>query len=193
MNDLWNQAQEAERLWHGSCVNSYHEETKQLHYAERIGLAFIGGEPAYPLIDMQDRTVIDIGGGPYSLLLKCCRVRGMVVDPCDYPAWTRDRYAAARIGVVRQAAETFVTDAPADEVWLYNVLQHTADPRAVVRRCLAAGRLVRVYEWIDTATNEAHPNTFSRALLESWLGGPGFTERYCNTAAFYGVFPGRVL
>lgn len=192
--EAWETAQEAERSWHGTCANSYHEETKQLHYAERMGLPFMPQEWTYPTIDMGGASVLDIGGGAYSLLLKCRRVNGTVLDPCEYPAWTQDRYAAAGIHVVPKAAED-CDDWKGNlfsEVWLYNVLQHTRQPGKVVALARSVGRVVRVYEWIGTAVDPCHPHTFTRVQLETAFGGPGYVETYQNTQAFYGVFRGEV-
>jgi 2-polyprenyl-3-methyl-5-hydroxy-6-metoxy-1,4-benzoquinol methylase len=192
MQEAWQKAQERERSWHGNCVNSYHEETKQLHYAERMGLEFLPEEWTYPTLDVQGRSVLDLGGGAYSLLLKCRRLgpRSAVLDPCVYPPWTDARYAAAGVRVLRVPAETYTPAERWDEVWIYNVLQHVVAPARVIERALAWGRVVRLYEWIETAVDECHPHRLTRDDLEAWLGAPGYVETYLRTRAFYGVFAG---
>jgi len=68
---VWQQAQEWEFGWWGNCVNTYGEETKQLLYAARMGLtAFHDGKSPFNF-DLGGASVLDIGGGPSSLLLKC--------------------------------------------------------------------------------------------------------------------------
>ena len=192
LSDKWAEAQNWERQWWGLCLNTYGEEMKQLLYADRMGLrTFHDGKSPFN-IDLGGRSVVDLGGGPSSLLLKCHnRGRCVVVDPCSFPDWVYARYEAAGIEVVRGRAE----DADAsgfDEAWLYNVLQHTDDPTAIVATARRAG-IVRVFEWIDTPSNIGHPHSLSEATLNSWLGEQGKVETLngeatCIGKCYYGAF-----
>src|SRR4030042_2483273 len=118
----WQEATEWERNWWGNCANTLGEEMKQLLYAEKMGLKMFHDGKSPFNIDMKGASVIDIGGGPCSLLLKCHNVRGTVVDPCNYPKWVYLRYDKARIQVVINKAEEYHGGA-VDEIWIYNCLQ----------------------------------------------------------------------
>ena len=121
--------QEFERKWWGTCQNTYGEETKQLVYARLMGLVTSHDGNSPYSIDVQEKSILDIGGGPSSLLLKCRNLGyGMVVDPCVYPAWVHQRYAEANIAFLQMAGEEFVAEDQFDEVWIYNVLQHVENP-----------------------------------------------------------------
>lgn len=190
----WAQAQAGERDWWGGCGNTYGEEEKQLTYAAKMGLAcHHNGKSPYN-IDMHGASVLDIGGGPCSLLLKCVNVRGAVADPCPYPEWVGMRYAQAGVRYVRSAGED-ITETGYDEAWYYNVLQHTEDPEKVCANALRAATIVRVFEWIDTATNTEHPHSLREDTLNAWLGGTGQTAtlalRTLRGRCYFGIFKGR--
>lgn len=181
----WQRHQEAEAAYWGDCRDTWGEERKHPVYAARMGLAF----PP----DVAGRSVLDLGGGPVSMLLRASGVsRATVVDPCPYPDWVRERYARAGIHALRMPAEEYVADTPFDECWLYNVLQHVIDPWEVVRVARASARLVRLFEWIDVPPSIGHPHTLHRELLDLWLGGHGtvepLDEHGCVGLAYYGVF-----
>ena len=202
MLDKWNKAQEWEQDWHGDCTNSYHEEEKQLVYAEKMGLEFTQTPKTPYNIDLAGTNVLDIGGGAYSLLLKCVGYNmACVADPLmdKFPEWVRKRYESARIitlGVAGEnlTAETF-GEVMFNEVWIYNVLEHTIDPKKLVEAALELGNIVRIFEWLETRENIGHPHTLHEKELNEWLGGKGKTETIrrggANGLAYFGVFKGR--
>jgi hypothetical protein len=159
----------------GDCANTLGEELKQLVYARHMGLKVEEGGPG-PVIDLHGRSVLDIGGGPVSLLLKCVN-RGIcwVVDPGDYPEWVRERYEHTGIGYDWNPGEVLMDDALIpqrtgwDEAWIYNVLQHVDDPALVVRNARKAANIVRIFEWLDIEAYEGHPHKLTAPVLASWL------------------------
>lgn len=194
MSSQWSEAQAWESEWHGSCVNTFAEEAKQLVYAPRMGLTNQPRDGRWPVYDLDGLDVIDVGGGPCSMLLKT--VGGganlVVADPLPYPSWTRDRYAAHGItrslcpGEHLHQAEL----GSFDEAWIYNCLQHVDDPAEVVRRTLGLlrpGGVIRVFEWIDTETNVGHPHSLTAPLLDEWVHGsrqmPGRVEEVNDSGA----------
>lgn len=193
MIDTWRSAQTWEQDWWGSCTNTLGEETKQLLYANRMGLKmFHDGKSPYNF-DLAGASVLDIGGGPTSLLLRCVSIKGKVIDPLSVPDWVLDRYIAAGIAFAQSAGEDIVENGY-DECWIYNVLQHVRDPARVIQNAQRASKLIRLFEWIDTPINEGHPHTLTRDMLDSWLGGEGKVERLdgqntCWGMCYYGIFP----
>lgn len=192
----WDQDQEWERDWWGNCANTYAEETKQLTYAHRMGLVNSPRDGMWPVYDLQGKSVLDIGGGPTSMLLRCVNAGTCVVaDPCSYPLWTRQRYADARIVVWECAGEELhhhSIGGQFDEVWIYNVLQHTQDPERIIRHAQRAAPVIRIFEWIDIPPHPGHPQELKAEKLDSWLGGAGKVERMsengCVGTAYYGRF-----
>lgn len=190
--------QEWEEDWWGDCASTYHEETKQFVYARLMGLQFEWGGPG-PRIDLKGKSVLDIGGGPVSMLLKT-KNKGdcLVVDPCDYPDWVKERYDYCDIRYSKQPAENILTEGFGSKVfdccWIYNVLQHTIDPEKIIQNARKVSKIIRIFEWIDTGTSIGHPHELKEDKLNKWLGGMGQTkelnESGCVGRCFYGIFRG---
>lgn len=182
-----------ESEWWSTCQNTYNEEEKQLVYASRMGLNRKPDVVTPYRFDLQGKSILDIGGGPISLLLKCVNGKGAVADPIAYPEWVLKRYACAGIKYIQVFGEDIV-ETGFDEVWIYNVLTHVADPAKIIRNARAAGKIVRIYEWLNTAPSIGHPHSLKEDLLNQWLGGVGKVERFnttsCKGTAYFGVFMG---
>ena len=189
----WHEDQIWEADWWGNCTNTLSEEWKQLAYFKRLGFSETANSKWHFAFDMQGKSVLDIGGGPCSFLLKCVNVIGTVADPLAYPQWVLDRYAAARIGWLPVRGENLILAAFYDEVWMYNVLQHVENPEDVVSSARAAGKLLRLFDWIDTPPAPGHSHTLTKELLDKWLGAEGTTEfmdeHDAKGMCYYGVFP----
>ncbi|HUV93922.1 MAG TPA: glycosyltransferase [Anaerolineae bacterium] len=188
----------AEQKWWGNCVNTVAEETKQLQYAKRMGLNqyHAQGTGLYiPPFDLRGQSVLDIGGGPVSLLLKCVNLgKAVIIDPGEWPRWVMDRYSAAGIEYVQRPAEGADLGEKFDEVWLYNVLQHVESPEAVIATALRHGRTVRVFEWLGVPSDTKHPHCLVKADLDRWLGVNGATmsESWgANVQSYSAIVPPR--
>jgi len=176
MGDVWEKAQESEQAWWGSCVDTSDEEVKQREYASLMGLDCYKGNVGLrsERYNLRGHSVLDLGGGPVSLLLRCeNRGRSVVVDPATFPDWVLGRYDAAGIEYVREPAESVALGATFDEVWIYNVLQHVQDPQAVIETAKQHGGIVRVFEWVGIPADTKHPHVLTREALDDWLGCRG--------------------
>ena len=188
-----------ETAWWSDCANTWWEEQKQIAVARRLGLETVWGGAHPPTFPLGGRSVIDLGGGPVSLLLKCVdRGQCAVVDPGDFPPWVAARYAHCGIGFWHGPAEQIDDEELRfDEAWIYNVLQHVIDPETVVRVARSHAATVRVFEWVNLPPYPGHPHTLTPEALDEWLGAPGFVtemnESGCVGRAYYGVFPGCTL
>jgi len=192
----WADDQKWEAAWWGTCANTLGEEWKQLAYAKRMGLvAHHDGKSPFNF-DLGGKSVLDIGGGPCSLLLKCANGRGLVVDPCEYPEWVAARYMAAGIKYGRLGGERLSADVYGlfDEVWVYNVLQHVEDPGKIITNARRLGKIIRLFEWIDTGTAPGHAHNLTEVWLNEQLGGEGKVEEINDHTAvgrcYYGIFKG---
>jgi 2-polyprenyl-3-methyl-5-hydroxy-6-metoxy-1,4-benzoquinol methylase len=193
------QAQAAEASWWGDCTKTLGEEIKQLLYARYMGLNFFEDTRSPFNIDLGGRSVLDIGGGPVSLLLKCVNSgRSAVVDPLPIPDWVRARYIKSEIEYYQIPAEQlfneFTPAAKFDEVWIYNVLQHVDDPVKVIENARAiSNKKIRVFEWLNTDINEMHPNSFTKAQLDTLFNKSGYEDfltgnNTCWGPCYFGVF-----
>lgn len=159
-----------ERAYWGDCSNTYDEETKHWVYAELLGI-----ERRHFTLQVSGR-ILDIGGGPCSMLLKAADVRGsVVVDPIAYPAWTEQRYRERGIHVWNGRGEDIPLEWSGrfEEAWITNCLQHVEDPERIVGHALRCAPVLRLFEWIDIPPHEGHPQMLTAAALDAWTGGKG--------------------
>jgi hypothetical protein len=168
---------------------------KQLKYAEKMGLKFFHNTKSPYNIDMEGKSVLDIGGGPVSMLLKCENVKeGVVVDPCDYPDWVMGRYQIAGITFVKSRGEDITLPQVFDEVWIYNVLQHCEDVQKVIENAKKCSKVIRIFEWVDNGISLGHPNNLTELDLNKWLGGEGkvewLNEFNLKGKCYHGIFRG---
>ena len=184
-----------EKEFWGTCVNTYGEETKQLVYAKRMKLSSYHDGRSPFNFDMRGKKVIDIGGGPVSLLLKCTGLsKGTIVDPLNFPLWIYNRYELAGLTSLPLRGEDALPRRMGhfDEAWIYNVLQHTDNPKLVIQNARGLADTVRLFEWIDLPPHPGHPHELKKELLDEWLGKTGQTEWIneagCTGHAYYGVF-----
>lgn len=189
--------QDYEADWWGDCTNTFSEEAKQITYAYHMGLVNVpdGYTGRWPSYDLGGRSVVDLGGGPTSLLLKTTNTGPCaVVDPCDYPQWVGRRYATKGVAYFREPAETWRSAQRFDECWIYNVLQHVEDPEAVIATARLHASTLRIFEWINTPPSLGHPHTLTVELLDEWIGGQGEWQFFDGSSngvygqAYYGAF-----
>jgi hypothetical protein len=81
-----------EKGYWGDCVNTFLEEQKHFVQAPLTGL-----EAENYRINAGGKRVLDIGGGPVSMLLKTHNLKeGFFCDPIRYTEWVYARYRAKR-------------------------------------------------------------------------------------------------
>lgn len=188
--EQWERENRWEKSWWKKCTNTYGEQVLQDMYAHYMKL-YDWAKPGY-VFDVSGKSILDVGGGPVSLLLRCVNFkRAVVVDPCEYPEWVKSRYELAGIEWVQAQAEDMCYDKEFDEALIYNVLQHVRDPRQVVKNTIRAAKKVRVFEPLEVGVHRGHPHNLSEGSLDEAFerkglvhevgGGPG--QIY-----YYGVF-----
>ena len=181
MNE-WEEAQKYEKNWQGNCVNRIYG---QLNHVTNVALKMgLSPSPTY-IIDMGGKSVLDIGGGSASILLECINVKGKVIDPLKYPDWVYARYDCAGIEWEIKKGEN-IDEIGYDEVWIYNCLQHTSNPKKVIENAQRAGKLIRMYEYINIPVCPGHIHTLTENKLNEWIGGEGQTK---DNIRYYGIFP----
>lgn len=194
----WKKEQAWELDWHrhnNNCANSYNEETKQYSYASKMGLdKYLINYYGIKSWDFGDKAVVDVGGGPYSMLLKSKAVSMTVVDPCDYPNWVKVRYKECGVEYLQIPAEEMHFSTPVDIMLCYNVLQHTINPEEICKRMKLYAKQIHFFDWVDTPKAPGHPHTLTKNNLDQWLGGSGKVEQFAGNGlhgkGYYGVFTG---
>lgn len=174
------------------------EQLKQLTYAKYLQLDFTHDGNSPYVINKEGLDILDVGGGPVSLLLKTKADNKVVIDPCEFDRWVLDRYIANNIRYNKNDAESMKYTGKFDEVWLYNVLQHTEDPAKIfdnVYKALKKGGTFRFLDWVDTQVNVAHPTTLTAEQINQWvekyeqpLIKVNINENNATGTIVYGVF-----
>jgi len=185
----WKEHSEWERKWWYGCANTFDEQLKQENiYAPYMKLNQFAVHRKF--FDLKGLSVLDIGGGPVSLLLRCYNFkRAVVVDPCDYPEWVAERYKLANIEYVKERAEVVELDGKFDEVWIYNVLQHVQDPVEVIKAARKYGKKIRVFECLEIGAHKGHPHNLTKEALDEAFGKEGLVDNKGGGQIWYfGVF-----
>ena len=196
-NDVWVQAQVHEAKYWGGCYNAatFNEIQKQYVYAREMGLESFAD--AHGDFDLQNKSILDVGGGPWSMLLRSYNYRRAVVaDPLPCPPSVLRRYKNYGINFQALPGEELDTDDHFDEVWIYNVLQHVMDPAEIIRRVQKLATRVRIFEWVYIPTDTCHPHLLTPEGLLNWFSGSRIehigikqlNEQQCVGQAFIGIF-----
>jgi hypothetical protein len=171
----------------GDCCNTFDEDQKHYVYAKYMGLKRVGYS-----FDVAGARIIDIGGGPTSMLLKTINLaaRSLVIDPLMYPMWTYDRYSTKGIDSMICRGEDIYEEGY-DECWIYNCLQHTDDPDLIIKNALRAAKTIRLFEWVDIPPHDGHPQMITKKMLDDSIGSEGrlvdLAEAGCFGKAYYNI------
>jgi SAM-dependent methyltransferase len=157
----WEAAQEWERSW---WLNNRHLHPQEM-VKNRVMADWMLIRGAAGL------KVLDIGCGPLSLLLRIPAKEGVALDPLDFGP-LEAAYRAANVRRVIMPAEEF-KETGFDEVWVYNCLQHTIDPMAVLATACRAGRTVRLFEWTGIDPYQGHLHRITPEMIRTALSGHG--------------------
>ena len=176
---------EFEREFWGDCTNTFDEEQKHYVYSQCMKLQ----RQHYTFHLDKPSKIIDIGGGPTSMMLKTKDVLkgSIVVDPLanDYPQWVHDRYETRGIKALCMNGEDIDTiEETFDEAWMYNVLQHTDDPIKILKNMLKISKKIRIFEWIDIPPHEGHPHMLTEKMLNETLGVKGHVSHHQSNGCY---------
>jgi SAM-dependent methyltransferase len=166
------------------CANTFDEEQKHYEYARLMRIPRV-----HFSFDARAKSILDIGGGPVSMLLKTINlVYGAVVDPLmdQHPAWVRARYNTHGIAHSTKSGEEIEANNSFDEVWIYNVLQHVRDPAKVIANARRAAPVLRIFEWVNIPPHEGHPHMLVAEDLDRWIGRLGTVTHLDGANGCYG-------
>ena len=66
-----------------------------------------------------------------------------------------------------------LADEQVDETWFFNVVQHVLDPQEQLELAKKTSKVIRVFESIESATDEAHPHFITKETFTDVLGDFG--------------------
>jgi len=184
--DRWVIANEWEsKYWDLEVYLDVHQIQTQYTFAYYMGLFNYRTTPNIHVFDLQGKSILDVGGGPYSILLKCINYKkAKIIDPCKFPEWIYQRYKSKNIEFENIMAEN-MNESGYDEVWIYNVLEHVYKPDIIVKNALKAGKIVRIFEWLTEGGHIGHPQTLTKDKLDLWFDSNGIEEKSENLEEFW--------
>jgi len=111
-------------------------------------------------IDLDSKSVLDVGCGPISMLLRSNNFKRAVgVEPLFYGEDVFDNYKNKNIDLYNIPAEEMnFKDREFDELWMYNVLQHVYDVSLIIKKIERYSKKIRIFEWIDIPPHDGHPH-----------------------------------
>lgn len=153
----WLAAQSAERRFHNESF-----EVGYAHYAESYCQYF---EYLDIPLDMNGKNIVEIGPADFPALgYLTNRGEGcMIIEPM--PSEHLKRFS---VPINTGMAED--VDYEADEVWLFNILQHVVDPYKIVERARSQAGVIRFFEPINYGIDECHPWNLTMNMFKEWFG-----------------------
>lgn len=169
--EQWKQCQIYERHSWGNSVTleTSNESYKQVTYAKLLNL-----EMKNNFIDANNKSIIDLGCGPISLLLRTNNfAHAYGVEPLDYGEEVNSNYIKKNIKIIKKPIE-FITNEDFninfDELWMYNVLEHVISPRECLEKILnIKPKKIRILDWLDIPPHEGHPFLLTENLFVETL------------------------
>jgi len=118
-------------------------------------------------------SILDIGSGPFSLLL---RVKGaarrVALDPLKFLPEHEEAYRVAGVERWIMPGENLIGyngEGKFDEIWIYNCLQHTQEPGRVLENAARIGKRIRVFEWVYMPPYTGHLHTITPGMIASYF------------------------
>lgn len=158
IEEEWKKAQAFEKNWWLTTPGWHHEEIRKGDIVGRMMLVDKG---------VPQKTVIDIGCGPFSLVQRVPVKDSVCLDPIFY-----DHLEAGYInrGIKRlyKCGEDLTpADGTFDEAWIYNCLQHVKDPQKIIENAMNVASVVRIFEWTYIPPYEGHLYELTPEMLST--------------------------
>jgi hypothetical protein len=166
MEEEWIKSQGFEKNWWLTCKYRHPYEIIKGDFVARIMMVDRG---------VPNKTVIDIGAGPLSLLQRIPVKEGTALDPIYYDE-LEDLYKEKSIKrLVMKGEDLDSITERYDEAWIYNCLQHVVDPVRILKNAMLVAPVVRIFEWINIPPYEGHLHMLTPDLLQRPFNQAGWT------------------
>lgn len=133
-------------------------------------------------LNFSDKKILDVGGGPASLLLRTnntkgnCHdgiIEGVIIDPVIITEHQLDRYKYFNLNFINDKGENidlYYNDKNHfDETIIYNCLQHVENPIEILDKITHISKRIRLSEPINASTDEAHLHEFTSKYFDDYF------------------------
>ncbi len=136
------------------------EVVKQNTYAHYMGLT---DSDRFDAIDAKEKSILDVGCGPVSLLLRTKNAKRKVgVEPLHYGDDIDEFFKKNDVELIHLPAERMdFKEKEFDEAWMYNCLQHVKSPDQILDNMMKSAKILRIFEWLDIPAHPGHPHMFT--------------------------------
>lgn len=153
----WEQAQAAERRFHNESFADGLEHYRQSYdqYFKWVGIDK----------NLNNKNIVEIGPADFPALAYCSNIgeNSLIIEPLP-----SEHLKLFSLKIIQQCAED--AEYKADEVWLFNVLQHVIDPYTIVERAKKQADVIRFFEPLDYGIDECHPWNLTENMFLEWFG-----------------------
>jgi hypothetical protein len=156
-NNIWIEAQIWERNWWLSARNR--------HPFEVIKNDFVGKMLLLDKDTIANKSVIDIGCGPLSLLQRIPAKHAVALDPLWFDDLEKKYEECGVKRIIKCGEDINETDGNYDEAWIYNCLQHVKNPVTIIQNALKIAKIVRIFEWTYIKPYTGHLHELTPELL----------------------------
>jgi hypothetical protein len=150
--ERWQEAQTAEISFQ---AKSYEEGWNQFRNAYACYFEYLGIK-----YNQEGKTILEVGPADFPAIFFCRKVKGIIVEPLEYPI-LKQIVDDQGFEWHKSALEVVKPKLQADEVWLFNVMQHIIDPIQFVDKCKSLAGVIRFFEPIDYPECTYHPHTYT--------------------------------
>lgn len=160
--DAWERAQIKEEKLNGTL--SF--EDGDNHFRKVYGYYFQFVDADF---DLKEKSIIEIGPANFPALRFCNNIsQSFIIEP-TVTEHLKQCVENINVEIIGKPAED--VDFPeVDEVWFFNILQHTLDPALIIEKAKKAAKVIRFFEPIEAGIDECHLHEFTMDYFRGHFG-----------------------
>lgn len=193
MNEQWKNANIAESNFWQIYTCEVDTLKHQEQYMDALGIRDDYFHAPDNSLNMSGLNVLDVGGGPSSILLRTNKLRGnqhdgvnngVVIDPLMITEHHKLRYNYYGIEFIQDQSENidqyYSEKGYFDECFIYNCLQHVLDPIQILDKVTYISKRIRIAEPLNISTDSMHLHMFTKEYFDNYFSESKFKVHQVN-------------
>jgi hypothetical protein len=182
MNKKWETANEAESEYWQIYTCEVETLKSQEEYIDAMDIRSDFFHKPDNSLNMSGLNVLDVGGGPSSILLRTNKLRGnqhsgvntgVVIDPLVITDHQKLRYDYFGINFIQDLSENidkyYSEKGFFDECFIYNCLQHVVDPIEILDKISYISKKIRIAEPLNIPIDNLHLHSFNENYFNDYF------------------------